>query len=138
MMKRLFTFLALIVLAVSTARAGSLPDIYSTNFWKIEGKVGNQTWVEIFNCDEAKTNGIAHVSVITRKEGSPVWKIEWVAPHVAITTDALKRSVLSPFKTRGAYPEHFYEAYDRWKEEKKKGKAIICTTSLQDYLKSRQ
>ncbi len=136
-MKRLFIFLTLTVLAATT-RAGSLPDIYSTNLWEIEGKVGNQTWVEIYNCNEAKTNGIAHVSVITRIKGSPTWKIEWVAPHVAITTDALKRSVLGPFKTRGAYPEHFYEAYDRWKEEEKKGKAIICTTSLQDVLKHRQ
>ena len=135
-MNCLLIFSAALCFAISSARASSQPDIYSTNFWEIEGKIGNVTWVEIHNNKEAQTNGVAHVSVITRQIGSPEWQIEWVCPHIAITTDALKRSVIRPFKTRGVYPENFYEAYDRWKEDEKKGKAIVCTTSIQDFLKT--
>ncbi len=137
-MNRLLIFLAVLSLAIYGARAGSQPDIYSTNFWEIGGKAGNVTWVEIHNSKEAKNTGVAHVSVITRKQGSPVWEIEWVCPHIAITTEALKRSVIRPFKTREVYPERFLEAYKRWKEDEKKGAAVICSTSLQDFLKHRQ
>ena len=137
-MKSLFIFMALMTLAISPARAGAQPDIYSTDFGEITGKAGNDTWVEINNRKEAQTNGVAHISVITRTKGAPVWKIEWVCPHIAITTDALKRSVIRPFKARAVYPEAFYEAYGHWKTDKKKGPAVICSTSVQDFLKKRQ
>ncbi|MCC6820212.1 MAG: DUF5086 family protein [Verrucomicrobia subdivision 3 bacterium] len=134
-MRILFISMALMTLAISPARAGSKPDIYSTDFWEIAGKAGNDTWVEIHNSKEAQTNGVAHVSVITRKKGSPVWKIEWVCPHIAITTEALQRSVIRPFKTRAVYPEAFFKAYENWKADKEKGNAVICSTSVQDFLK---
>jgi hypothetical protein len=133
-MKPFLIFLAIISLAVLAEGASLQPDIYSTDFWEIGGKPGNDTWVEIHNTKEAQTNGVAHVSVITREKGSPVWKIKRVCNHIAITTEALKRSVIRPFKTRSVYPEAFYEAYDRWKKDKAKGTAAICSTSLQDVL----
>src|SRR2546423_657051 len=108
----------------------SRPNIYTTIYWKVEGKAGYVTWVEIHNIQEARTNGVAHVSIVARKTNSPVWQIEWVCPHIAITTDALKRSVIEPFKTREAYPERFYEAYNRWQAGEKLGKAVVCTNSI--------
>ncbi|MEA3188673.1 MAG: hypothetical protein QOD99_2503 [Chthoniobacter sp.] len=50
-------------------------------------------------------------------------------------SDALKRSVTRPFRTRGAYPERYYEALQRWQHDQKEGKALICSTSIQDWLK---
>ena len=132
-MKRLLTFLVLAFTGLA-AQAGSKPEVYSTNFWEVEGKTGYVTWVEIYNSPEARTNGIAHVSVVRQKQDDPVWKLEWVCPHIAITTDALKRSVIRPLKAKGAYPEHFYEALNRWKEDKRKGTAVIYSTSVQDFL----
>jgi hypothetical protein len=40
-----------------------------------------------------------------------------------------------PLKTRGAYPERFYEALHRWQEDEKIGKANVCSTSIQEWLK---
>lgn len=134
MNRLLFLFAALLFASPST-RASSQPEIYSRDFWEIDGKPGNTTWVEIHNSKEAQATGIAHVSIITRKKGSPVWELQWICPHIAVATDALKRSVVRPFKTRAAYPERFFEAYDRWKDDKTKGTAVICSTSIQDYLK---
>lgn len=78
--------------------------------------------------------GVAHVSILSKKKSSPAWEVEWINPHVAITTDALKRSVIRPLKIRAAYPERFFEAYARWKEDAKNGIAVICSTSIQDVL----
>lgn len=136
-MNRLLVIFVLLTVAFSDANAGSPPDIYSTNFWEITGVAGNVTWVEIHNSKEAQTNGVAYVSVITRKQGAPVWQLEWLCPHIAITTEALKRSVIRPFKTREAYPERYFEAHARWLEDQKKGVSVICSTSVQDCLKQR-
>ena len=136
-MRDLLIFIALITLTMSPTRAASQPDVYSAAFWEITGKPGNDTWVEIHNIKEAQTHGVAHVSVITTEKGAPVWQIEWVCPHIAIKTDAVKRSVIRAFKTRAVYPEAFFEAYERWKVDQKKGAATICTNSVQDFLKKR-
>lgn len=134
-MTRLLIFIAALSLGISAVRGGSPPEIYSTPFWEIAGPPGKVTWVEIHNIPEAQTTGVAHVSIITRKKGAPVWELEWVCPHVAITTDALRRSVIRPFKTRGSYPERFNEAYYRWQQDEQKGTAQIYSTSIQDFLK---
>ena len=123
---------------IPLARADPQPDIYSSNLWEINGQPTKITWIEIHNSKEAQSSGITHVSVHARKKGSPVWELEWVCSHIAITTDALKRSVIRPLKERGAYPEHFYEAYHRWQADEKNGKAIICSTSIQEWLKEHQ
>lgn len=108
-------------------------DLYSSDFWEIAGTSKNVTWVEIHNSQEARKSGIAHVSILTKKKGDPGWELAWVHPHLAITTDALKRSVIRPLKIKGAYPEKFMEAYGRWKEDEKRGTASVCTTSIQDF-----
>jgi hypothetical protein len=134
--KKLFMICFVLSLGICGAKPGSLPDIYSTDYWEIAGKTGYVTWVEIHNSQEAGTGGIAHVSVMTRKKSAPVWEPEWLCPHIAITTEALQHSVIRPFKTRGTYPERFKEAYARWKEDEKNGTALICTTSIQDFLRA--
>ena len=118
--------------------AAEQPEIYSTDYWEIPGPANKITWVEIHNSKEAKISGIAHVSVLSRKKGDPVWELVWVSDHIAITTEALKRSVSRPFKTRGAYPERYYEARKKWQDDQNIGKAIICCTSIQELLKEHQ
>jgi hypothetical protein len=137
-MKHLLTFIAVFCIFTVPARAESKPDIYSTAFWLIPGPPEKITWVEIMNREEARTTGIAHVWVLARRKGAPSWEIEHVSCHIAITTEALQRSVIQPYKTRGAYPDSYFEALGRWHNEEKKGTAIICTTSIADCLKQQQ
>jgi hypothetical protein len=134
-MKTLPALFTVACLGILSTKAGSQPDIYSTDYWEIPGPSGKITWIEIHNRKEAAASGIAHISVMARKKSSPVWELEWVCDHLAITTDALQRSVVRPLKTRGAYPERFLAGYDRWKEDEKKGSAVVCATSIEDFLK---
>ena len=118
--------------------ASPLPDIYSRGFWVISETPETVTWVEIFNTPEsAAQTGLAHVAVLSKRKSDPVWEFKWVCDHIAITTDALKRSVIRPYKIKGgAYPaEHFDPAYASWSAEEKEGKAPICSTSIADFLK---
>ncbi len=117
------------------AAAEPPPEVYSTDYWQIAGQPGKTTWIEIHNRQEARTSGIAHIEVLARKKGAPVWEVEHVCDHLAITTAALQRSVVSPYKTRGAYPESYLEAYHRWKADEQKGIAFVCSTSIQDFLR---
>jgi hypothetical protein len=120
---------------MSFASAAPRSDIYSADYWEIPGPPANVTWVEIHHREEARNSGNAHISIIARKRGAPVWEIQRVCDHLAITKDALTRSVTRSLKIRGAYPERFFEAYARWREDEKKGTALICSISIGDFLK---
>lgn len=63
-------------------------------------------------------------------------QIEWDRAHIAITTEALERSVIRRLNIRGAYPEKYLEAYRKGQEDQKKGSAAICTTSIQEWRKA--
>lgn len=110
------------------------PDVYSAVYWQIAGQPGKTTWIEIHNRQEAQTSGVAHIMILARKRGAPVWEVEHVCDHLAITTAALQLSVVRPYKTRAVYPERYFEAYDRWKADEQKGTAVVCSTSIQDFL----
>jgi len=118
--------------------AGSAPslDLYASAYWEIKGEAEKLTWIEIQNPDEARSGGLAHVSVLARKKDAPVWQVEWIRAHIAITAEALARSVVRPLKIRGSYPEKYLDARRHWDEDRVKGVALVCTTSIQDYLKS--
>jgi len=138
-MKYLLTFIAVFSIFIAPAGSETKPDIYSIACWLLPGSPGKITWVEIMNREEAKATGIAHVWVLARKKGAPKWEIEHVCYHIAITTEALRRSVTQPYKTAGAYyPDVYYERLESWRREQKEGKAIVCTTSISDYLRERK
>jgi hypothetical protein len=140
-LRPLFRQLLLILFSVlicgfsSVADAASPADLYSANCWEIAGASGKLTWVEIHNGDEARSSGIAHVEVLARKSGDPIWEIEHVCPHLAITTEALKRSVVRPLREKSVYTETFDAAFARWKLAAKGGTSVVCTTSIEDFLR---
>ncbi len=104
MRTRLILIAAAVAILFPSAYAAERTDIYSTARWEISGPTSQTTWIEIFNGKEVKTSGVAHISVHARKKGQPVWEACWICPHIAITTEALKRSVIHPYKGRGMYP----------------------------------
>lgn len=135
-MKTLSVLIAFLC-SLSALVAAPPPDVYSTDYWQIAGPPGKVTWVEIHNRAEAPTSGVAHVEVLARKQGAPVWEVEHVCAHLAVTTAALQRSVMRPYRTRSVYPEAFITAYQRWKADEQKGVAVVCSTSIQDVLPRR-
>ena len=123
--------------SLSALAAGPPPDVYSTDYWQIAGEPSMVTWIEIHNREEAPTSGVAHVEVLARKRGAPVWEVEHVCGHLAVTTAALQRSVLRPYRTGSVYPETFITAYQRWRADEQKGAAAVCSTTIQDVLPRR-
>ena len=133
---RSFRFAVVLMYGVVSAVADPPPvEIYSTPYWLIAGALGKITWVEIHNLAQAPVSGVAHLEILARKQGAHRGEIEHVCSHLAITTEALRRSVIRPYKTLGVYPESYFGAYERWKAEEKQGRAIVCSTSIQEFLK---
>jgi hypothetical protein len=83
--------------------------------------------VVIHNLDEASSSGIYHIEVIAREKGKPKWQIKRQAPHLAITEDALRRSIINPLKSGSVYPEPYEDAFKEWQ---KSSNAFICDTSV--------
>jgi hypothetical protein len=135
-MKGIFLIFALLALSILQSEADSKINLYSANCWEIAGPPGKITWVEIHKGLGEESTGVVHVEVLSRKKDSPVWEIKHVCSHVAITTDALQRSVIRPLKILTVYPETFEGGYRSWKEASEKAPPVICTTSIQDFLKS--
>ena len=136
-MKSLFAVFILLYGAASVMADPKPEEIYSTPCWLIPGAPGKITWIEIHNPTEAPVSGIAHIEVLTRKKGAHGGEIERVCPHLAITTEALCRSVTRPYKTLGLYPESYFSAYREWQAAEKQRTAPICSSSIQEFLKGR-
>lgn len=112
------------------------PDIFrhSTGIWEVRETAGQKRWLIIHNLKEAETSGLFHIEIIGRDKGQPVWSIVHIRNHMAITLDALKRSVIRPLKSGAVYPESFNTAYAHWKKEAEQGRQAICATTITDCL----
>jgi len=130
--------LVFLILATLQAFAVSPEELYKKDYWQIDAPPGEVRWVEIRNISEAPKTGIAHISIISRKNGAELWEVTRIVPHLAITTNALCSSVTKPIKVRGVYPEAFEEGYARWNEAQKQGKAEICSITLDEYLSQKK
>ena len=110
-------------------------DNHSAGIWSIAGTPKQNRWLIIHNLNEAKNTGVYHIEVIGRGKKAPVWQIEHIANHVAITKTALSVSVVKPLKKGGVYPESFESAFAVWKKENSGKGGTICTTSVLECLK---
>ena len=119
---------ALLVLAFSTSVLAEQPALRSVKNWEIRGAPGSITWVELHDVDPSDSS-VIHVEVLSRKKGDS--SIHHIRAHLAITLDALQRSVLRPLRDqRGVYPESFYFANKHWQEAAAEGKRDVCFTTL--------
>ena len=124
--KWLFAGLALLVSEAGHDLLGHRPGL-----WSIAPDGKTDRWIEIHHLDEAKSSGVFHVEVLGRRRGDPVWKIRHIAPHLAVTTEALNRSVVEPLKRGSVYPETFDGAYAAWRKAKSEGgNAPICESTV--------
>lgn len=124
----------LVALAVTLAgfAAAADPRIagHDRGIWSIPGKAGAKRWIVIHNLSEASANGIYHIEVLQRAEGAPVWQVERLARHMAITESALKRSVIEPLSGGAVYPEPFDDALRRWRTENNGRGGRVCNATV--------
>lgn len=107
---------------------------HTKGIWAIEGKGTLERWVVIHNLAEAKDTGVFHLEIIGHEKGKPSWDIRRICTHMAITKDALKKSVTEPLEKGAVYPEAFDDAYAEWKKEAEAGRKVICETSVLECL----
>jgi len=127
----------LVVLALMAA--GQKPDLltHRPGLWSLPPRGDMVRWVEIHDLDQARKSGLFHIEVLGRRRGDPAWKIEHLLPHMAITTMALRRSIVEPLTAGSVYPETFDDAYRRWqKTGASAGGAPICETTLDECLRA--
>ena len=102
----------------------------TTGIWSIAPAETMRRWVVIHNLQEAKVSGIYHLEVIGRKNGDAAWQIKHLVPHMAITKEALEKSIIKPLNKGGVYPETYENAYSKWVKENNGKGGVICKTSI--------
>jgi hypothetical protein len=107
---------------------------HKPGIWAIEGKGKLARWIVIHNLAEAKDTGVFHIEVIGHVNGRPSWDIKRICNHMAITKDALKRSMKKPLNQGAVYPEAFDDAYAGWKKDAEAGRKAICDRSVLECL----
>lgn len=131
-MKYLIPFIFLLL--VNSAFCASEADLskHEKGIWSIKGTPEKKMWIVIHNLKEAKETGIYHIEVLARGFDEPVWKVEHVIKHMAITQSALASSVLKPLDKGAVYPETFDNAYNDWQKQNSGKGGFICTSHLSD------
>lgn len=125
--------IAVIALLAGSALAQSLPIEVGT--WKIRGTSEQSRWVEVHIIEPWNGTQLFHVEVLGHKTGDPSWQVIHLVRHMAITEQALRRSVLRKSRELAVYPETFDGAYAVWKSRYANGQAAICDVSVEDCMK---
>lgn len=108
---------------------------HAAGIWKIAGAGSLNRWIVIHNLEEAKRTGLFHIEVIGREQGKPAWAIQHVCSHMAITLDALKRSVIRPLSRGAVYPESFTSGLIEW-NKLSEAQRVVCDRSVVECLPS--
>ena len=125
------------LLALMAAPALAAPpnlESHSKGIWSIGGTKGEKRWIIIHNLAEGKHTGVYHIEVIQRPVGAPVWQILRLVKHMAITEEALKRSIVKPLQRGDVYPESFDGALVKWKAENGGKGGAVCSSSVLECL----
>jgi len=103
------TFLAATSLAVD-------PPLFQPGMqWAITGPSSERRWLEIRDVEQTPTAIVIHISILARKRGAAVWDVHHLIAHMAITEQALQRSVMKPLPhERQSYPESYDQSHQQW------------------------
>ncbi|MGB7451690.1 MAG: DUF5086 family protein [Lysobacterales bacterium] len=127
---RIFTAIIILTIAVNLHAESVTIRTHAPGIWAIEGTEEYDRWVVIHNLEESIKAGVYHLEVIARKKGDPVWSVERLVNHMAITEEALSESVTSPLKRGAVYPEAFEIAYKAWVARNVDQGGEICQSSV--------
>jgi hypothetical protein len=123
---------AVLLACVALAEEPEVPG--ENDIWELSHSESSVEWLVIHNLADGKQSGVFHVEVLSRNLDDPIWKFTRLAAHMALTEDALRRSVQRPLQSGRVYPEHFNEAYAKWQKQREAGTARICDTTVLECL----
>ena len=87
-----------------------------------------QRWLVIHDVADTPATGVYHIEVLGKAAAMPPWQVIHLAAHMAITKEALLRSVGKPLERGAVYPETFDNALTQWRASGSAG--VVCTTSV--------
>jgi hypothetical protein len=126
---------ALLLAGAVLAEERSIPG--ENDVWQLGRTDSTVQWLVIHDLADGRQSGVYHVEVLERRLGDPTWQFTRLAAHMAVTAAALRRSVQKPLRSGRVYPEHFDQAFAKWKEQREAGTARVCETTVLECLKSR-
>lgn len=134
----MYKALAAGLIVAACSAAADPPAAIDSDLWSLAAPAGMRRWIEIHDRAAVPPGGVYHVEVLQRRIGDPPWKLRHLAPHLAVTTAALRASILEPLRRGSVYPESFDAAYARWRELEARGAAPVCDTRIDRCLEQAQ
>jgi hypothetical protein len=124
--------ISLVSLALGPPLRGAEPwgNPIAMGAWRLEAASASERWLIVHALPSDRDPNF-HVEVLEASHGDPPWKFHWLAPHLAISEMALRRSILGPSRRRASYPETYSSAYQSWQRDRT-GK--VCTTTVAECL----
>ena len=118
--------LSLLSSAVTAADVTS----HDPGIWSITPTDTMNRWVIIHNLPEAIESGIFHIEVIGCYKDDATWQVQRLVKHMAITREALEKSVITPLNSGAVYPEVYEDAYSAWRAQNQGEGGTICKASV--------
>jgi len=100
------------------------------SIWSVADAPGMKRWIVIHDAGASNSTGVYHIEVIGLKAGDPAWKVIHLAPHMAITEQALADSVIEPMQSGAVYPESFNDAHAAWQAQNDGAGGSVCTSTV--------
>jgi len=125
-----FFLIAMLTSLVPTAAFAEWTGLIAGDIWAIRPTAKETRWLVIHDRESAQVEGLFHVEVLALGKGAEPWRVRHVAKHMALTEEALRASIVNPLRRGAVYPESFDDAYAKWKEQSKEGRALICRSEV--------
>jgi len=124
-----------IIIGVAACLAAQLCAAYwsgkiTSPLWSIRSDQGKVRWLEIHNLSSAAAEGMFHVEVMERMSADAPSKYKTLAPHMAVTEQALRASLVAPLGKGSVFPEAYDAGYSRWKAADAVKRAFVCKVSV--------
>ena len=107
---------------------------HTEGIWSLLNSKNEKRWIVIHNISQSAKSGVYHIEDLSLGKGEPVWKVHHLVNHMAITQEALLRSIIAPLKKGAVYPEAFDSAYKDWQSKNAGAGGVICKTQVSQCL----
>jgi hypothetical protein len=94
--------------------------------WLLGPSDGIERWL-VVHAVPSDHDPAFHVEVLQAEIGDPAWKFRRLAPHMAVSEAALRRSIRGRSSRKEPYPEAYEYAYESWRKD---GQGKTCTTTV--------
>jgi len=126
-MIRLFILLALTLTAIASPAWAVYQGAIVEKIWTLPSAPGTVRWLIIREKTQDKRGELYHIEVLEKKDGQKDWQFKRLTPHMAVTENALRWSLVKFQRTGDVYPESYDAAYKAWSSTYN---APICTSSV--------